>query len=442
MDPILQWEYSTDGDWQPFTESTSACLEAAYRAWQEGGPPTAQVITGAVGHAVDFETMTRQSPHNLLPPGMVRRQEFFGAASVAVLRIEVERLRETNQRLSEELAAQLGDGPRPVTSGSRPSRPPESHDNLRLTTNTFGTRPSPGTTAGHSWRTADSDSGMISISVGSLESIAEFIFALKVQATDQSKRYDRTILLPGDPRRRWLEDYFMSSLQAHRVTFGSDEWCAAPDIEIMKICEVVNQSANSCYLRELMHMRGARPGGCVLPPELEPTIRGRTDTTGPRLNEVLLFHGCRWETVFSILREGFDSRLGGTNVGAAFGIGAYFSTCASKADQYTQRWGDWDRAPRGPATEIPPQLRCLLIARVALGEIHEQRTPDSTLRRPPLGPDGSRYDSVMGVPRRRGGCVDYDEFIVYKSAQATPQFLVEYEHLPSCRCCFCSGRHG
>jgi len=289
--------------------------------------------------------------------------------------------------------------------------------------------------SGTSWKSAASiGSGIFTLSQNSLESIAEWVFALRAPTNlPQGKAYERVLVPPGDPRRFWLEDYIHSSLQPHRTSYASEEWSPAPQINILKICEVMNEAVNTRYWNELLQLRAARQGHRQKTEELERAICLRTDTSGPKLNEALLFHGCRWETVFSILREGFDSRLGGTNVGAAFGIGTYFSTVASKADLYTQRWEDWERKPAN-LDEVPQSLRCMLIARVALGDVHEQRTADATLRRPPLGPDGIRCDSVLGVPRDRGGCVDYDEFVIYQPCQATPQFVVEYEHTPECRC--------
>lgn len=288
---------------------------------------------------------------------------------------------------------------------------------------------------GVSWQSAASQgSGLFSLSPTSLESIAEWVFALNAHGLKPQEAYERILVPHGDPRRQWLEDYLLNSLQAHRRDYNSEEWCPAPEVNVIKIWEVINETVNSLYRRELQSMVLARPGGRPSVPELENAIHVRTDTAGPQLNEALLFHGCRWETVFAILREGFDSRLGGTNAGAAFGIGTYFSTVASKADQYTQKWADWERHP---SCTVPAELRCMLVARIGLGQIYEATVSDQTLRRPPLGEDGIRCDSVLGVPRERGGSVDFDEFVIYKSAQATPQFVIEYEHKLECQCRTC-----
>lgn len=278
-------------------------------------------------------------------------------------------------------------------------------------------------------------SGLRAVSSTSLESIAAWVFAVNPQNIRPMKTYERVNIPQGDPRRNWLEDYMLASLQPHRRAYNSDEWCPVPEIRIMNVQEVINDMASAPYRQELGQLKASREGDRTVVSELEHAICVRTDLAGPRLNEALLFHGCRWESVFAILREGFDSRLGGTNAGAAFGIGSYFSTVASKADLYTQKWEDWQRRP---PIKVPPQLRCLVIARVALGEAHEMRTADPGLRRPPIGADGVRSESVLGVPRGRGGVVDYDEFVIYKPAQAMAQFVVKYEHVETCACRTCA----
>ena len=101
------------------------------------------------------------------------------------------------------------------------------------------------------------------------------------------------------------------------------------------------------------------------------------------------------------------------NAGDAFGGGSYFTTRASKADFYTEKLS--------PISS----LRQMLVARVALGEVSEATAFDSFLRCPPLDADGLRCDSVLGVPRSRGGCVDHDEFVVYERKQAVV-FSLDY----------------
>lgn len=271
-------------------------------------------------------------------------------------------------------------------------------------------------------------------SANSLRSVAEWVFPLQNRILPPEKTYDRQLLAPSDPRRQWLEEYINGSLMSHRKTYESEEWCSPPQIEIIRVSEVFNPTVNNAFYQQLSQMSEVWGSERMPVPELHRAIPIRTAWDQSRMNEVLLFHGCKWDSLFGILREGFDPRLGGVNTGAAFGIGCYFTTVASKADAYTERWDEWEGRPN---CEIPSELRCLLVARVALGEVFEMFEADSSLRRPPVGPNEVRCDSVLGVPRQRGGVVDYDEFVIYKQAQAAPQFIVDYKHTECCTCRSC-----
>ncbi|CAE7405558.1 Tnks [Symbiodinium sp. CCMP2456] len=288
-------------------------------------------------------------------------------------------------------------------------------------------------------------------SANSLRSVAEWVFPLQNRILPPEKTYDRQLLAPSDPRRQWLEEYIQGSLMSHRKMYDSEEWCSPPQIEIIRISEVFNPIVNNAYYQQLSQMQEVWGTDRQPLPEMSRAIPIRTAWDRNRMNEVLLFHGCKWDSLFGILRLGLGTQkrraaepaadrqtplalLGGINTGAAFGIGCYFTTVASKADAYTERWEEWEGRPN---CEIPADLRCLLVARVALGEISELRDADASLRRPPCSTAEVRCDSVLGVPRARGGCVDYDEFVIYKQAQATPQFIVDYKHLDCCTCRSC-----
>jgi len=451
--PQAQWQYSIDCDWQPFAVLSSQDIEDAYVSWCGGGTSLVHVRSGELEFKIDFSEMQCSIVGvQDTCPRHLRREEHFTLEHVTAWRKELECIHAERDALLTELASMrvaLASGdmsartsasaaaasawpvlqpkapPRPVTGAS------SCHSHVM-----GGMTPSACTqVSGASWRSATSNgSGLFAVSPGSLESIAEWVFSLNAHGVQPTNAYERVLVPSGDPRRQWLEDYLVNSLQPHRTAYNSEEWCPRAEVQVMKIWEVINEASNQAYRRELVQMLLTRPRDRTPVPELDAAIHVRTDLSAPRLNESLLFHGCKWETVFAILREGFDSRLGGINAGAAFGIGTYFSTVASKADQYTQRWVEWDRRP---PCQVPAELRCMLVGRVALGEVHERPFADQSLRRPPLGPDGVRCESVLGVPRARGGCVDYDEFIIYKCSQATPQFVIEYEHKPGCRCRAC-----
>lgn len=360
------------------------------------------------------------------------------AAKIATLEEETKALKQENASLSSR---KVGWGDEAGDDDSRSSRSMAgSKGILELairpdTTASWGSRPYTATSLA-SFASASSHASLVySASPNSMRSVAEWIFPLQTRSLPPDKPYDRVLLPPNDPRREWLEGYVKGSLMHHRKSYDSDDWCPPPEVEIIRVSEVLNPTSSNAYGQQLAQMQEIWTTDRESVPELVRAIPIRTSWNGPRMNEVLLFHGCKWDAVFGILREGFDTRLGGTGTGAAFGIGSYFTTVASKADGYTERWEDWEHHPD---VEVPPELRCMLVARVALGEIHEMEEADASLRRPPPGPNNVRCDSVLGVPRDRGGCVDYDEFVIYKPAQATPQFIVDYQHISSCQCRCCS----
>merc|ERR1712224_410308 len=135
--------------------------------------------------------------------------------------------------------------------------------------------------------------------------IAEWIFQLNGHGAEAANPYDRLLVPEGDPRSQWLEYYFKNSLKPHRWSYGSEDWCPAAEIRIVKIWEVMNDSTNQAYLRELKEMQQSRDSNRTKVAELENAIRVRTEFDKPKLNEALLFHGCKWQSVFAILKEGF-----------------------------------------------------------------------------------------------------------------------------------------
>jgi len=316
----------------------------------------------------------------------VRREEFFAAEEVAALQAELVRLRSERDSLAAERDAAR-------TQELVPRR--------------------------EMWR--------------SLEALADRLFALPSHTTvsfGQGIHRECAELVPIAPRHQWLQSHFLASWRTHRRAYNSDEWCPEATIEVLCIAEVYNDVVATAYRQEVARIREVRLDDCTPVPELDAAVLVRTALGGPRLNEALLYHGCALETARNILNEGFDSRLGGANAGQAFGCGSYFTTVASKADFYTDIAHDI-------AFENQHEVRVILVARVALGEVCELSQYDRSLRRPPVGDDGLRHDAVLGVPRCRGGCVDHDEFVIYRSAQAVPQHFIACRHLPDCRCRTC-----
>jgi len=184
-----------------------------------------------------------------------------------------------------------------------------------------------------------------------------------------------------DHRRLWLERYFLTSFRPHRRASDSREWLPKADIEVHKICAFYHEACSTAYRHELSQLRRSRAGDRSDVPELDNAIRVRTELGGARLNEALLFHCYDWGNVRDIVGEAFDSRLDGLGTGAAFGIGGYFTTVASKADFYTK---------------CEDGCHFMLVAHVALGEVHVASLFGASLCQPPLGQDGVRCDFCHG----------------------------------------------
>jgi len=82
--------------------------------------------------------------------------------------------------------------------------------------------------------------------------------------------------------------------------------------------------------------------------------------------------------------------------------------------------------------------RAIFVMRACLGEVHETKVPMGAATRPPERPDGKGpLDSVRALTRASGGSVDYPEFMVYKSGQVLPEYLIRYKHQSDCKCTHC-----
>eukprot|EP00928_Gymnodinium_smaydae_P049673 TRINITY_DN33361_c0_g1_i1.p1 TRINITY_DN33361_c0_g1~~TRINITY_DN33361_c0_g1_i1.p1 ORF type:complete len:355 (+),score=73.11 TRINITY_DN33361_c0_g1_i1:81-1145(+) len=262
-----------------------------------------------------------------------------------------------------------------------------------------------------------------------LDELASRIFALPTQMSNFQRPLDH-----GDPRRLWLEQHFMASFRPQRGLRDSHHWHPRAEVDVLEIFEVNRPKMTALYLHELNRIRSqlhpeAHDDVCGFVPELANALRPRSffATRGwPDLNEALLFHGCDRAGLREILARGFHPSLGGANAGYAFGYGSYFTTAAHKADYYTDLLPNKDYPEWG-------HYRAMLVARVALGRVAEMRSRKPKLQQPP-----KHYDSTLGVPAERGGCMDYDEFVVYRQARALPAFVILYRHIPRCHCRTCA----
>ena len=104
---------------------------------------------------------------------------------------------------------------------------------------------------------------------------------------------------------------------------------------------------------------------------------------GGQANEVLHYHGTTTARTQHIMRQGFDERLCSRGL---YGRGVYFTRESCKALQYCDEGRD----------------RCLILARVLLGDLFWAKGPMRTHKRPPeVDGHGLPHDSIIvrrGIP--------------------------------------------
>lgn len=152
----------------------------------------------------------------------------------------------------------------------------------------------------------------------------------------------------------------------------------------------------------------------------------RCTESGTNLNEVLLFHGSTHGKINGILNGGFDPRYAGLGTGAMFGQGSYFAHNASKCFRYAGDDG-FGRSETGNLRQS------IIVVRAMLGNPHYQEHMCPDRRMPP-----NNCHSVVALTKAEGGCVDHREYVLYEKATVLPLYLIEFEHLPDCRCLMCS----
>ncbi|KAH3833548.1 hypothetical protein DPMN_106861 [Dreissena polymorpha] len=141
----------------------------------------------------------------------------------------------------------------------------------------------------------------------------------------------------------------------------------------------------------------------------------------PEINEVLLFHGTKEDTIETICQDGLDSRLGSDK--AMFGPGVYGAEKALKADQYTD-----DPTSR---TYGKGKFKKMFLMRMLLGHCFVcddqnptkyKRAPCCTCFKVVCNHLSQRFDSVMGDNQKL-----FREFVVYDGGQCYPEYLITYE---------------
>merc|ERR1719282_832774 len=151
-----------------------------------------------------------------------------------------------------------------------------------------------------------------------------------------------------------------------------------------------------------------------------------------RCNEAFLWYGTSMDFINEICREGFSSSRG---------TGLRFAESVAKSDFHTAT---------ECGTEDPKGTRCLILARVLLGETFAKGT-DGALPadRPPPCPRNPEADSAVhykhhsvrtcSPPKVQDGKLDLGrhEYIICDSCQALPIYRVYYHHEAGCTCQFC-----
>ena len=238
-----------------------------------------------------------------------------------------------------------------------------------------------------------------------------------------------------------LSNLFLASMTCHREAIGSDQFCDPPQVEITRICEIMNPYIQRKYRHAREGLVRRRPSGCAPPPEISAFNCAVADGH-VSMNECLLFHGCPMGAVESIMENGLDPQRGGEGVGSAFGSGAYFAENASKSDFYTT----CSQCCSCKDCKHPQAERCIFVVRVLLGEtkvvtgqvLKDYKEKKQECRSWKRAPEGC--DSVTAENRQNGGVVDHREFVVYKEQQSLVRWLIYYRHKSDCECHNCKYR--
>ena len=240
-----------------------------------------------------------------------------------------------------------------------------------------------------------------------------------------------------DPKCTALVEMFHGSMVRHRLNYGSNQWCEKAKVVVTRVCEVHNAKKQQAY----ENARGFASDQCAFrctPIQGVSALKCEVPCAGKDLNEYLLYHGTSFQRSQAIIRLGLDAQRGGDMTGAMFGKGTYFAQNASKSDLYTTCdccLTDSFRDCRHAQGE-----RCVLVARVLLGETHVEKAPTADTRqwiRALDKPDGTPHDSVTGECKADGGAVDHKEFVIFKDDRMHVQFQIFYRHDVSCTCNNC-----
>ena len=139
-----------------------------------------------------------------------------------------------------------------------------------------------------------------------------------------------------EPFALLLSGLVTKTVEKHRKSYHSKEYCPPPILVIVAVRSVVNPRLQAKYVAKLQDLEGKRKAegcseiGCLAHLKL-PVGMHDMDS-----NEHILFHGAPPAKIERICKGGFDPQRGGEATAKLFGVTTYFATNSSKSDDYTE----------------------------------------------------------------------------------------------------------
>mmetsp|Transcript_92083 Transcript_92083/g.204402 ORF Transcript_92083/g.204402 Transcript_92083/m.204402 type:complete len:734 (+) Transcript_92083:42-2243(+) len=227
------------------------------------------------------------------------------------------------------------------------------------------------------------------------------------------REYTTTEWGSGTDLFQFIAKVLVNSLSSHRRCDESDELCDPPILSINQIEGVCNPSLQQAYELGMQRTLSVHSNGVTTISEIE-ALR----VLGSDCNEVFLWQGVPMDKVDQICREGFDCRSE-----------SELSTCVPLRFEENASLSDI-RGNLGSNTSASQTTRCLVLARVLLGESLAVREASSlSAQKPhPQTNTSQSYDSLRVLRCDEGGVQDHREYRVYYSHQALPIFRIFYSH--------------
>eukprot|EP01047_Picozoa_sp_COSAG01_P037637 COSAG01_NODE_3005_length_6731_cov_34.287394_3_plen_620_part_00 len=146
-------------------------------------------------------------------------------------------------------------------------------------------------------------------------------------------------------------------------------------------------------------------------------------------NTVWLWHGTTPATALIVAEFGTDQRVADLN--GLYGAGSYFADNCCKAHQYrgTSFAFAKQHGKESPSSVDANGHHCMLLCRVAMGVPYHTKKMHKNERRPPdnAATPGRPFDSIFAATGvANGGKQKHNEFVVFSSAQVSPEFLIYY----------------